>query len=87
MDFFSDIPERNDIEEVLGIDCWYNFWTQQSYESEQTVTVDVDLKRCLDGMREWGIDGVRVDAAIRTLPLFIKAGAIIPTGPVMQYAS
>ena len=38
-------------------------------------------------MREWGTDEVRVDVAIRTLPLFIKAGAIIPTGPVMQYAS
>ena len=34
-----------------------------------------------------GVQDIMIDAPLDMLPLFVKAGSIIPMGPVVQYAS
>ncbi len=45
---------------------WYDWWTGELYEGNQTITKQVDLS---------------------TMPIYVKAGAIIPFDPVRQYTT
>jgi len=45
---------------------WVNFWTGETFEGGQEITVD---------------------APIDKIPLFVKAGSILPMGPFIQYTS
>ena len=45
---------------------WYNFWTGETINGGQTISVP---------------------APIDSMPLYVKAGSIIPMGPLMEYAT
>ena len=45
---------------------WYNFWTGETLNGGQTITVP---------------------APINSMPLYVKAGSIIPMGPLTEYAT
>jgi len=48
-----------------GPSTWYDFWTGDHYEGNQTI---------------------KVDASLDKIPLFVKAGSVIPMGKFVQYA-
>jgi alpha-glucosidase (family GH31 glycosyl hydrolase) len=66
---------------------WYDFWTHERTAGGRQITVGVDLAGLLSGTRNWEDDDERVGKALRTVPVYIRAGAILPLGPVVQYAS
>jgi alpha-D-xyloside xylohydrolase len=45
---------------------WFNFWTGEYINGEQTITTEAPLDK---------------------IPLFVRAGSIIPMGPAIQYAT
>ena len=45
---------------------WYDWWTNEKYQSTQTISRQVDLS---------------------IMPIYVKAGAIIPVDPIRQYTS
>ncbi|MCP4542153.1 MAG: DUF4968 domain-containing protein [Chloroflexi bacterium] len=48
----------------LPAGVWYDFWTDEVFDSPARIEVDAPLER---------------------LPLFVRAGSVVPMGPVMQY--
>lgn len=71
--------------------------TQQMYTGDHVITGQKTRKVYLPGSSKWynfwtgelcnGGQTVDANAAIDMLPLYIKAGSIVPMGPVMEYAT
>lgn len=87
MDFPDDSIARNITDEYMfGPDLLINpVYTYKARTRKVYLPVDVNWYNLYNGKSFTGGQTIEADAPYTKMPVFVKAGAIIPFGPVLQY--